>query len=258
MGRIKNFLVRGIKKKGVRIALVVIAALLFIILLCQRLDFMHQASLVVTDDFTDYTTIDIDVETHDVTSKLDYDALKKANDDMAAIIRIAGTIEEPIVQALDNRTYERRTLFGEASSAGVPFIDEDSSIETTNTIIWGHSSKYRDVLFTDLMNYKNQEFYEKNSVFKLETEKTIDTYRIFSIFLFDVDGSTGSIHFLTSQWSKPALFQLSLDDIVDRSMYDTGISVSNKDKLCTIVTCDTASDNLRLILVAKRIEVKTK
>lgn len=88
---------------------------------------------------------------------LSLDLLKRRNKDIVGIIEFDDRmIYEPIVQAPDNNYYVRRNIDLNYASAGIPFVSGDGSINSTNVVVYGHSSTEDNIIFTPLMNYLNK------------------------------------------------------------------------------------------------------
>lgn len=188
-------------------------------------------------------------------TELSLDLLKKANSDVVAIIEFDDRmIYEPIVQAGDNDYYVRRNLLHQKVAAGISFIDCDSDLKARNTVIYGHSSVYRNIIFTPLMNYKSEDFYFVHPTFQLKTEEQVERFQIFSVFLYDTEDAQQIPDFVKSNWNEKADYAYFLASLKERSIYATGVSVDSNDKILTLVTCDTEDSNSRLIVIAKRIE----
>ncbi len=176
------------------------------------------------------------------------------NPDVHAIIRFdEKAIEEAVVQAQDNSYYVYRDLCGSKTTAGAVFIDCTSSLTSENTVIYGHSSTKREILFTPLINYKDKDYWINHPFFTLETETSMDTYEIFSVFLFDTKNEAQAPDFVVSEWEDKQEKTDYLKSLFVRSLYQTDVSVQVSDKLATLVTCDTKNRDYRLILVAKKV-----
>ena len=63
-----------------------------------------------------------------------------------------------------------------------------------------------------------------------------------------------SLEFTQSSWDSDTAFNAFIADSINRGLYKTGVSVSNDDKLMTLVTCDTRNDSKRIVVLAKRVD----
>ena len=215
-------------------------------------------------DYTDYyTPIVITTESPEAPDatveveqlELSLELLKEKNSDVVAIIEFDDKIiEEAIVQATDNEYYVRRDLEGNKAAAGATFIDCNGSLASENTVIYGHSSTKRNIIFTPLMEYKSAEYYAAHPAFTLETEEGTEMYLIFSVFMYDTEDESEAPDFVISNWEEKTDKAYYLVSLKERSLYDTGVSVESSDKLVTLVTCDTEDASNRLVLVAKCLD----
>lgn len=191
----------------------------------------------------------VEVEVLDLSLQL----LKQKNPDVVAIIEFDDKIiEEAIVQASDNDYYVRRDLEGKKAAAGASFIDCNGSLTSENTVIYGHSSTKRNIIFTPLMEYKSHDYFTAHPAFTLETEEGSDMYLIFSVFMYDTEDESQTPDFVTANWEEQTDKSYYLVSLKERSMYETGVSVDSTDKLVTLVTCDTEDGGNRLVIVAKK------
>ena len=83
-------------------------------------------------------------------------------------------IYEPIVQAPNNDYYVRKNINKEYANAGIPFVSADGNIDSKNVVIYGHSSKWDNIIFTPLMSYTDQNYIKSmihlNSLQKMKLE----------------------------------------------------------------------------------------
>ncbi len=185
-------------------------------------------------------------------AELSLDLLRQANQDVAAILEFDDRlIYEPIVQAERNDQYVNRDLFGNRASVGISFIDCGSSLDSQNTVIYGHSSVYRNIIFTPLMQYKEKAFWQAHPTFDLHDGET-DTYQIFSVFLYDSKDPDQAPDFVVSNWDDQQEYEVFLDCLTKRSLYETKVALDGKDKIITLITCDTKNKSQKLIVIGKR------
>ncbi len=185
--------------------------------------------------------------------ELSLSLLKKTNKDIVGILEFDGRIiYEPIVQAPDNDYYVRRNIERKYANAGIPFVSADGNIDSKNVVIYGHSSKWDNILFTPLMNYTDQSYYQKHDTFKFITEDETRTYQIFAILNIDLSNLDDSLEFTQSSWDSDNSFNAFIADSINHELYKTGVSVDTEDKLMTLVTCDTRNNNKRIVILAKQ------
>ena len=56
-------------------------------------------------------------------------------------------------------------------------------------------------------------------------------------------------------WRSNNDFQVFISSTINNSLYRTGISVSNDDRLIILITCDTRDGNKRIIVIGKQISL---
>lgn len=168
-----------------------------------------------------------------------------------AWIEIPGTdIDYPIMRKQgDPEYYLRRNYKGEYSYSGTPFLDENCNIRLSkNLIVYGHNMK-DGTMFSDLTKYKDLKFCTEHQAMKLTIDGITYNYTLYAVC--SVDASDGWYTF-TAQPSEDNFAEL-ISHIQNRSSY---ISFTEQaeygDHLLTLSTCDYASDDSRLIVIAKR------
>ena len=109
--------------------------------------------------------------------ELSLSLLKKTNNDVVGILEFDDRIiYEPIVQPPNNDYYVRKNINKEYANAGIPFVSADGNIDSKNVVIYGHSSKWDNIIFTPLMSYTDQNYYKKHDTFKFITEDETRIY----------------------------------------------------------------------------------
>ncbi len=190
----------------------------------------------------------------DSEKELSLSLLKQTNDDIVGILEFdERVIYEPIVQAPDNDYYVRRNFEKNYANAGIPFISSDGNINSKNIVIYGHSSKWDNILFTPLMNYVNQAYYKSHDTFKFITELETRTYQIFAVLNVNLNNLDDSLEFTQVSWDSNNSFNAFISDSINRELYKTGVTVDTDDKLMTLVTCDTRDNNKRIVVLSKLI-----
>lgn len=168
-----------------------------------------------------------------------------------AWIEIPGTdIDYPVMQKQgDPEYYLRRNYKGEYSYSGTPFLDENCNIRISkNLIVYGHNMK-DGTMFSELTKYKDLKFCMEHQAMKLTIDGITYDYTLYAVC--SVDASEGW-YTSTGQTSEDNFAEL-ISHIQNRSSY---ISFTEQaeygDHFLTLSTCDYASDDSRLIVIAKR------
>ena len=214
-------------------------------------------------DYTDYYVESkpdkINTNDKEASEKeLSLSLFKKNNKDIVGIIVFDDrAIYEPIVQAPDNDFYVRRNIEKQYANAGIPFISADGNIDSQNVVIYGHSSKWSNIIFTPLMSYIDSTYYDKHPTFEFITENETRTYKIFDVMNIDLNNLNDSLEFTQTAWDTTNEFNSFISDSINRGFYKTSETASYDDKLMTLVTCDTRDNNKRIVVLAKQIDAKS-
>ena len=115
---------------------------------------------------------------------IDFDSLISLNSDTIGWITIPGTvIDYPIVLSHDNNEYLNLTFLKEKNSSGTLFVDRRNSGDFSdyNTLLYGHNMK-NGTMFSQLRNYKDENFYEEHKYIQIYTPYGANTYAIISCY----------------------------------------------------------------------------
>ena len=169
---------------------------------------------------------------------VDIAACKAENDDFVAWIQIPGTtVDYPVVLSNDTQHYLEHTFSGKKSYLGTLFSLAKTDYQTPgrNIAIYGHHIRSNgQVMFSPLISYKNQSFYEGHKTIYLDSLYHSDTYIVCAV-----------INMRSGDWDQSATSFASDDDFLayvqrakSQSLYDTCVEVTAKDQILTLITCD--------------------
>lgn len=185
---------------------------------------------------------------------VDFAKLKKINPDIIAWIEIPDTpVDYPVVMAKDNNDYYlTHNVKGEYSQYGSIFTDfrlYGAPMQQKNCIIYGHNmGRWTDVMFSSLMEYRNQEYYDKHKIINIYTEKGKTEYKIISIM--EVSNSSYAYN-LTFELEKE--YREWVKKCVSDSMVECNTEyLSNINRVATLSTCTYGSSKLVLICAPKK------
>ena len=192
----------------------------------------------------------------------DYDksfaALWEINPDIVGWISIDDTdLDYPVVQTTDNTKYYRMNFEGEYSEHAVPFVDTEVDLKapSSNIIIYGHNIRTDGQMFNILKGYKDLEYYQQHPVVQFDSVYHEGEYKIFSIFYTNTNASHGEIfpyhEFINAQSTEE--MQNYIDDVMIRSIINTGVDVLPTDQLLTLSTCSYEFDDARFVIVARKV-----
>lgn len=192
-------------------------------------------------------------EGEDILAK--YRELYLQNEDMVGWISIAGTtINYPVMQTKNNPNfYLKRNFEREYSDLGVPYIQENCDIATSdNLIIYGHHIT-GGRMFGALEDYKSQSFYEEHKTIQFDTLTEQAEYEIIAVFKTVAYSSQGYRYYDFVDAENEEEFDAFVEKCKELALYDTGVTAEYGDRLITLSTCEYSAQNGRLAVVAKKI-----
>ena len=188
---------------------------------------------------------------------VDFQKLKKVNDDIYAWIRIPYADKEdeyivdyPILQSKEgeDRCYYLTHDVNRKNSAYGSIYTHDynnKDFNDFNTLIYGHNMKY-GAMFGTLKKYRKKEFFETNREIEIYMPGRILKYKIFAAYVFD------DRHIMLSfDFEEKMDREIYLDTVFSkRSLYNNfadDITVDTDDKIITLSTC-TNNDSERYLV----------
>lgn len=184
--------------------------------------------------------------------------LYSQNSDFVGILTVVDTdINYPVMQSpSDPEYYLRRDFYGESSTAGTLFVDYRCDIvnPTTNTIIYGHNMR-SGTMFGGLKRYLDYDYYQAHKTIIFKTLYEEQVYEVVGVGLSEVgydDDETYKYYDFINALTGNEL-QEFLDNIQSLSVFDETIDITSNDKLLTLSTCNTYTENGRMFVVAKRV-----
>lgn len=187
-----------------------------------------------------------------------YKELYKKNSDLAGWISVEGMdIDYPVMQCEDDNYYLSHNFYKEESKYGCLYVRNIADINTpgTNFIIYGHNMKDGS-MFGELDQYKDKDFYKEHSWISFDTLYEERTYRIMAVFQIQIyDEKEPFQYYQFYQADKEEDFLYFYENVMERAIYDTGVTAEYGDTFLTLSTCDSYGEDSRLVVVAK-LEIK--
>lgn len=182
-----------------------------------------------------------------------------ANSDMAAWLKIPDTVVDyPVMWTpADENYYLKRGFDGSSNQNGCLILDTDSSLEplTTNLIIHGHNMK-SGAMFGTLTKYESEEYFHEHPDIILYTLECQKNYKVLAVFRSQVFKKKDTVfkYYKFFQADSQEEFDDFYNNIMDMSLYDTGVTAEFGDHFLTLSTCAYHVEQGRFVVVAKEVE----
>ena len=181
--------------------------------------------------------------------EVDFTAWQNLNGDVRAWIHNeAIRVDHPILKSPDNEYYLTRDLDLSYKAMGSIFFDfrNQTDLSDPNTIIYGHNFD-NGLMFSNLVWYKNQQFYEKHPFYYLYTPEQV----------FRVDIAAGivvsetDVTYLVVDFDSDTEFRNLIQTIEENSVIDTEIVLTPEDRMVTLYTCTNDWQGQRFVVIGK-------
>ena len=165
--------------------------------------------------------------------------LQSQNSEFIAWLQIPGTsINYPVVQTSDTAFYLTHNFKRQKAKAGtlLSLPSTDYRTPEKNIVIYGHHLSHRpNAMFSPLLNYKQAGYGCKHPEILLDSIFRSNTYRVFAVVNWDIDGDWMPMQ---TNFSGTEEFAAFVQEAQRRSLYDTGVSVPETAEILTLITCD--------------------
>lgn len=171
---------------------------------------------------------------------VDFAALKAINEDIVAWIYIEGTdVNYPVVQGPNNDYYLERMFDGSYNFSGSIFLDaaNGKDFSDRHSIIHGHHM-LNDTMFSALMGYKEQSFYDAHPIVLLLTPEQRFKLHLFSGYVTDTDADAWDLT-PSSSW---------IGRVAEKSWFESSDQPLYGEELLTLSTCSYEFDDARFVL----------
>ena len=209
------------------------------------------------DGAAEATTPKEETTTQNLTVLPEYAELIQQNPEMVGWISIDDTgINYPVVQK-DNTYYLTHGFDQSNNTNGSIFMDERCSIvsPTINTIIYGHNMK-SGMMFGGLKNYLQAGYLESHKYIQFNTIYEKRTYEIVAVCLSEVQYQDEDAYryydFITSTSAQD--LQDFVENVDTLAVYGNADGLTQQDKLLTLSTCNSYTEDGRLFVVAKQVQ----
>lgn len=184
----------------------------------------------------------------------EYLALYEQNSDFAGWIKIEDTrIDYPVMHSPEEPDrYLKHNFEGQYSVYGVPYVQSDCDLLTSdNLIVYGHSMNDGS-MFTDLKKYRSADFYREHSIIQFNTRYSRGTYEIVAAFSTTANSGGFAFNAMVNAADEEA-FNAYMAACKELTPYEIEAAAEYGDKLLTLATCEYTHSNGRMVVVAKRL-----
>ncbi len=186
---------------------------------------------------------------------VDFNKLKETNSDVKGWIQVNDTnINYPFVQAKDNSYYLTHSFDKSYNQAGWVFLDYRNDITNLdkNTIIYAHG-RTGTTMFGSLKNIIKNDWYNSTDKYtiKLSNERENTLWQVFSVYHIKTTNDYIRLDFYTNNE-----YQIFLNILKDRSVYNFNVELNSNDKILTLSTCYNKTE--KLVMHAKLIKKTTR
>ena len=170
------------------------------------------------------------------------------NDDIIGRVWIPGTtIDYLVAQGTDNSFYLYHDLHGNRNTAGAIFLDYLADIYNANDqnwVIYGHNMG-RNHKFHMLRNFLDEDFFLANRYIYFSTIYADYVFEVFASYVTHI--SFNYTRNVFDDWAG------MIQEFMDRSLFDAGITVTEDDRVLTLSTCDHHYRYDRIVVQARLI-----
>ena len=187
---------------------------------------------------------------------VDFESLLAQGPDVKAWLELPGTvIQYPVTQGEDNSYYLKHLYDGTANKVGCLFIDYENAedFSDNNTIIYGHNMRDGS-MFSTLVEYKAQAYYDEHPEMYLVTPEGGYVVEVFSAFVASPEESGSETSPWALEWKDSGAYTTWLSAMQERSVIETGVSVTSSDKVLTLSTCTNGGAD-RFIVMGRLVDV---
>ncbi len=182
----------------------------------------------------------------DAVHKRNLGPLYEANPDFTGWINIPGTnVDYPVMYTPDEpQKYLRKNFEGEYAMSGVPFLEGTREPSDDNIVIYGHNM-LNGTMFSDITKYAEKTYFDEHRLIEFETAEGVKLYDIFAVVLLK---DTDIWYYFDSAINDEHFYEM-VDEIIFRSLYETGIYPEYGKQILTLSTCYGENDEDRIIII---------
>jgi len=158
-----------------------------------------------------------------------------------------------VCQGVDNDFYMTHRFDGSKDAAGMIFMDAGCTPDSANTLLYGHNMKDGS-RFGTLNRYIDPAFLEAHPLVCFQSDTGLERYRPVAVFYASTDPESADyFDFQHTDFGAKSDYRAYVEAARTRSVYDTGITVKDGEKLLTLVTCSSELDSGRLVVLCRAL-----
>ena len=192
--------------------------------------------------------------------------LRNKNPEVIGWIRMEGDTEVnyPVVQHEDNEYYLHYAYDGTYNPAGSIYLDYKNNVALSSnrhSIIYGHNMESGSPMFSNLLHYREDGFWDDNRYIDIYTDDALYTYEVFAAYETnpsqtgtDDDGYQYEHSWRMNFKKDDATFLAWIDSIRARSDISPDVEIDADSRILTLSTCMNVNEN-RYVVHAVLVEV---
>jgi len=248
-------------KEVVRKCVFLVALTVFIISAVYLINYFRQGGInnALLDDAREIYSVEDD-SYNEKGMLTRFEELYKKNDEIVGWLTIDGTkIDYPVYQAEDNDFYIDHDMSKQESRYGAVFADCYAKIgksgNSKNLVLYGHNM-IDGSMFSQLLEYKNLDFYRANPLVSFDTIYNEGAYKVFAVFIINADKKDDDgyvFNYRKNSFAPGTSFKKFIAEVEARSIIKTDVDVKDGDDILTLSTCSYEFDNARTVVMARKV-----
>lgn len=188
--------------------------------------------------------------------QLKYAEAYAQNTDLVGWLKISKLkMDFPILQTDNDSYYLKRSFTHRYTDLGNPFLACENSVKTLdrNSIIYGHSTRASDKIFSKLFDYRTTRGFINNPIIEFNTIYHDYKWKVYAVFITNATTAEDNGYFFNYIWRNISedSFKQYIKELDSRKLYTTGVDIKSTDRILTLSTCLYEFDNARLVVVAR-------
>ena len=203
---------------------------------------IYQIMKNYSEDKKSYQNVQQEAETGD---EINWDKLREINSDVVGWIKLEGTnIDYPIVKSHDNDEYLHTLFDGNWGNAGCIFVDcaTDDPFNQFNTVVYGHHMKDGS-MFENLSKFTDSSYAKDHGTFELLTPE--QDYMLEMVAFLNCPSDC---KIYTPNAANRKEYLAAVDKYAE---YQTGVELTEQDKIVVLSTCAYEYEGARYVVVGK-------